>query len=148
MIELDARQCDVFSEYRKFRVPDSMANCFSCFWEQVIAGSGEYTHRVLPDACIEDPPVVVGPWTDPFVIRVPAGTKIVGARLHPGRGPSVLGIPALELLNQSASLYWGQTVSRFISPEGLSVGITCTPSMRDRTQVRCSGARLALPTLR
>lgn len=25
---------------------------------------------------------------------------------------------------------WGQTVSRFISPEGLLVGITCTPGMR------------------
>ena len=26
---------------------------------------------------------------------------------------------------------WGQTVSRLISPEGLLVGITCTPSMRE-----------------
>lgn len=26
---------------------------------------------------------------------------------------------------------WGQTVSRFISPEGLLVGLTHTPSMRD-----------------
>jgi hypothetical protein len=25
---------------------------------------------------------------------------------------------------------WGQTVSRFISPEGLLVAVTCTPSMR------------------
>lgn len=27
---------------------------------------------------------------------------------------------------------WGQTVSRFLSPEGLLVGITCTPSMRGK----------------
>ena len=27
---------------------------------------------------------------------------------------------------------WGQTVSRFISPEGLLVGITFTPSMREQ----------------
>jgi len=26
---------------------------------------------------------------------------------------------------------WGQTVSRFITPEGLLVGITFTPSMRE-----------------
>jgi hypothetical protein len=26
---------------------------------------------------------------------------------------------------------WGQIVSRFLAPEGLLVGITCTPSMRD-----------------
>jgi Glyoxalase-like domain len=28
---------------------------------------------------------------------------------------------------------WGQTVSRFITPEGLLVGITFTPSMREET---------------
>ena len=27
---------------------------------------------------------------------------------------------------------WGQTVSRFIAPEGLLVGVTLTPSMRER----------------
>jgi hypothetical protein len=27
---------------------------------------------------------------------------------------------------------WGQTVSRFISPEGLLVGITLTPLLRER----------------
>ncbi len=26
---------------------------------------------------------------------------------------------------------WGQTVSRFLSPEGMLVGITFTPSMRE-----------------
>ena len=25
---------------------------------------------------------------------------------------------------------WGQTVSRFLGPEGLLIGVTCTPSMR------------------
>lgn len=25
---------------------------------------------------------------------------------------------------------WGQTVSRFLAPEGLLIGVTCTPSMR------------------
>lgn len=28
---------------------------------------------------------------------------------------------------------WGQTVSRFLAPEGLLVGITFTPSMREKT---------------
>ena len=27
---------------------------------------------------------------------------------------------------------WGQTVSRFISPEGLLVGVTFTPAMREQ----------------
>jgi len=110
MIALDAHPRNVFSEYWEFPVPASLANRFLCFWKQVIIGSGEYAHLVLPDACIDivfvsdDPPIVVGPWTDPFVVRFPAGTKIVGVRLHPGLGPSVLGIPAAELLNQSAPL--------------------------------------------
>jgi len=26
---------------------------------------------------------------------------------------------------------WGQTVSRFLAPEGLLIGLTCTPSMRE-----------------
>jgi AraC-like DNA-binding protein len=111
MMKLDAHPHNVISEYREFPVPASMANHFLCFWKQVIVGSGEYTHRVLPDACIdivfinEGPPVVVGPWTSPFVVRLPAGTNILGARLHPGLGFTVLGIPATELLNQSAPLY-------------------------------------------
>ena len=27
---------------------------------------------------------------------------------------------------------WGQTVSRFLAPDGLLVGITSTPSMREK----------------
>jgi len=63
-------------------------------------------------------PVLFGPWTDPFVARFPAGTKIVGARLHPGLAPSFLGIPAAELLNQSAPLseLWGSNGARFGLP--------------------------------
>jgi AraC-like DNA-binding protein len=55
------------------------------------------------------------PWTDPFVARLAAGTRIVGARLHPGRAPSVLGVPAAELLNRSVplSVVWGMKNARF-----------------------------------
>jgi catechol 2,3-dioxygenase-like lactoylglutathione lyase family enzyme len=34
---------------------------------------------------------------------------------------------------------WGQTVSRFLGPEGLLVGITRTPSMRDEKQAAEDG---------
>lgn len=33
---------------------------------------------------------------------------------------------------------WGQTVSRFISPEGLLVGITFTPFLREKTERRAT----------
>jgi hypothetical protein len=65
-----------------------------------------FEHRVLPDACIDvvlindEPPMVVGPWTVPFVARLTVGTSITGVRLHPGRASCLLGIPASELLNQ------------------------------------------------
>lgn len=35
-----------------------------------------------------------------------------------------------EMLVKNKTEPWGQTVSRFISPEGLLVGVTFTPSMR------------------
>jgi AraC-like DNA-binding protein len=99
------------SEYREFPAPLPLSDYFLCFWTQTISGtSGEYVQQVLPDGCVDivfinqDPPVAVGPWTDPFTVSFSAGTRILGARLHPGRAPGLLGLPAVELLNQSAPL--------------------------------------------
>jgi AraC-like DNA-binding protein len=39
-----------------------------------------------------------------FVSRLPVGTRIIGARWHPGRAPGLLGLPACELINQSVAL--------------------------------------------
>ena len=81
MTNLDQNRQVVSSHYRESPVPISLANYFLCFGKQVIIGSVSYVHRVLPDACVDivfindAPPVVVGPWTDPFVVRFPAGTK-------------------------------------------------------------------------
>jgi hypothetical protein len=38
-----------------------------------------------------------------------------------------------QMLIRNKQEPWGQTVSRFISPEGLLVGLTFTPSMREGT---------------
>lgn len=109
-MSLDVSRCAAVSDYREFPVPARLANYFFCFWKQAIVGSHEYAHRVLPDACVDivfindDPPVVVGPWTNSFVARFAAGTRIVGARLHPGYASSLLGMPVTELLNRSAPL--------------------------------------------
>lgn len=120
-MNLDAHQQTVLSDYREFPVPAHLADYFLCFWKQLIVGSREYAHRVLPDACVDivlinaGPPVVVGPWTESFVARLAIGARIVGARLHPGCAASLLGIPAAELLNRSALLsdVWGQNRARF-----------------------------------
>lgn len=104
------RQHAVASDYREFPVPVQLVNHFLCFWTQAIVDSQEYAHQVLPDACIDivfindEPPIVVGPWTEPFIARLAAGTRIVGARLRPGYASSVLGIPASKLLNRSIPL--------------------------------------------
>ncbi len=68
---------------------------------------GAYEHRVLPDGCIDivlindEPPMVFGPWTVPFVARLAVGTIITGARLRPGHASCLLGMPVSELLNRA-----------------------------------------------
>jgi hypothetical protein len=45
---------------------------------------------------------------------------------------TVLESAGYRMLVKNKKEPWGQVVSRFISPEGLLVGITFTPSMRDQ----------------
>ena len=101
----------IVSDYREFPPPVALREHVMCLWTQSIARSpAEQAHRVLPDACIDivfinhDAPIVVGPWTEPFVARFTPGTTVVGARFHPGRATGVLGLPASTLLNQSVPL--------------------------------------------
>ena len=102
---------DAVSTYREFTPSLSLKEHVLCIWTQTIATSrGGYSHLVLPDACVDivfinnDAPVIVGPWTESFVANLAAGTTIVGVRFHPGRAPSLLGVPAHTLLNQSVPL--------------------------------------------
>jgi AraC-like DNA-binding protein len=108
----DASADTAVSDYREFPPPAPLAGYLLCLWTQTILGSrGEFAQRVLPDACIDlvlindEAPMVIGPWTEPFVARLAPGTTIVGARCHPGRAPGLLGLPASTLLNQSVTLH-------------------------------------------
>jgi len=47
------------------------------------------------------------------------------------RATRVLAARGYRMLVKNRKEPWGQTVSRFLSPEGLVVGITLTPSLRD-----------------
>jgi AraC-like DNA-binding protein len=104
------------SIYREFRPPPALAEHVLCFWTQTISASSEFIQRVLPDCCVDilllnALPMVIGPWTEPFHAVLPSGTRILGARCHPGLAASVLGVPASELLNISIPLrdLWGST---------------------------------------
>jgi AraC-like DNA-binding protein len=108
------------SDYREFPPPAPLAGYLLCLWTQTILGSrGEFAQRVLPDACIDlvlindEAPMVIGPWTEPFVALLAPGTTIVGARCHPGLAPGLLRLPASALLNQSVPLrdVWGSSVT-------------------------------------
>jgi AraC-like DNA-binding protein len=93
------------SDYREFRPPAALSEFLLCFWAQTIRSPAEFHQRVLPDACVDilllnELPMVAGPWTEPFIARLPPHTEIIGARCHPGLAPSLLGIPASELLNR------------------------------------------------
>lgn len=103
------------SSYREFRPPPALAEYLLCFWAQTTSLNCEVRQRVLPDCCVDilvlnGVPVVVGPWTEPFVSPLPPGTKILGARCHPGLASELLGMPASELLNRSVPLcdVWGR----------------------------------------
>jgi len=108
--------CDVdvtsaVSDYAEYSPPLPLARHLVCLWTQKIRGSrDEFAQRVLPDGCVDIvlindvTPMVIGPWTEPFVARLAAGTMIVGARCRPGHAPSLLGLPVSALLNQSVPL--------------------------------------------
>jgi AraC-like DNA-binding protein len=100
--------------YREFPPPAALAEFVLCFWTQTIRRSCGFTQRVLPDCCVDvvvvnGRPMAIGPWIEPFDTHLPAGTKILGARCHPGLASSLLGVPASELLNLSVPLcdVWG-----------------------------------------
>lgn len=78
----------------------------------------EFVQRVLPDGCVDillmnEVPIVVGPWTTPFIANLAPGANILAARICPGLASSLLGIPASELLNRSVPLadVWGSTTT-------------------------------------
>ncbi len=97
------------SEYREYPPPLELAEHLLCLWTQTIHSYTSFPQLVLPDCCVDilvmnGVPMVVGPWTEPFVADLAPGTNIIGARCHPGLASTLLGVPASELLNQSLPL--------------------------------------------
>jgi AraC-like DNA-binding protein len=77
----------------------------ACTWEQLATTGQE--QRVVPDACVDliwegDRLSIAGPDTQPRVVTLAPGSRLVGVRLRPGTAGAVLGLPASELCDVSA----------------------------------------------
>jgi AraC-like DNA-binding protein len=87
--------------YREHPPTPALAPWLACTWER--RGEGAAPVRVLPDGCIDviwtegSGVALVGPNTTAFEATVPAGRRMVGARLRPGAAPALLGIAAPRL---------------------------------------------------
>jgi AraC-like DNA-binding protein len=76
----------------------------ACTWEQD-ATTG-HRQRVVPDACVDliwagERLSIAGPDTQPRVVTLPPGSRLVGLRLRPGAAGPVWGLPASELRDVS-----------------------------------------------
>jgi AraC-like DNA-binding protein len=95
--------------YREARPTADLAGHIRRVWYRRI-GQEEASRpiRVVPDGCIDlmwmrGELLVAGPDTTAWVGRIPAGTEIVGLRFRPGTAPSVLGVPATEIVDDRLS---------------------------------------------
>jgi AraC-like DNA-binding protein len=98
-------------------VPELAGLVSSVQIQQVPPGSAPYTHRNIPHGGVElvcrvgSVPRIVGPLTRPLVEVLAPGTTMVGVRFRPGAAPSVLDLPASELLDLAvgADELWGRS---------------------------------------
>jgi len=96
----------------------TLAGLVSSVWiQQVSPDADPYTHRTIPYGGVElvcgvgSVPRVVGPLTRPLVEVLAPGTTVVGVRFRPGAAPSVLGLPASELIDLAVETdeLWGRS---------------------------------------
>jgi AraC-like DNA-binding protein len=117
----------------------ALAGLVSSVWiQQVAAGADPYAHRSIPHGGVElvcplgQVPRVVGPLTRPLVEVLAPGTTVVGVRFRPGAAPSVLGLPASELLDLTvdggelwgrAAVALGERLDRAAAPADALAGL-------------------------
>jgi AraC-like DNA-binding protein len=111
----------------------ALAGLVSSVWIQRVAPDADpYTQRNIPHGGVEllcrvgSVPRVVGPLTRALVEVLAPGTTVVGVRFRPGAAPSVLGLPASELVDLAvetdelwgrAAVALGERVADAASPE-------------------------------
>jgi AraC-like DNA-binding protein len=104
--------------HRERRPVAALARYVACVSvQQVFPGSETYSYRPVPNGSAEllcavgGMPQVVGPQSGPLEHTLEPGTTVVGVRFNPGAAPSVLGVPASEVVDLSvgADELWGRS---------------------------------------
>ncbi len=104
--------------YREFLPPAALRGTVACLWAR--RGDGAPV-RVLPDTCSDivwcpgAAPIVAGPDTSAWLSPTRPGELMVGARMLPGAGGAVLGVPLSLLRNQRIA---GSELALGRPPEG------------------------------
>ena len=106
----------IVQSFRERRPFTALERHVTCVWVQEVArDSAPYLYRTVPNGSAElvcaigSTPRIVGPQTGPTEQVLPPGTTVAGVRFRPGAAPSVLGMPASELvdLDIGAEDVWG-----------------------------------------
>lgn len=121
--------------YRELPPPPPIAAHVMCLWTR----EGPAAGRVLPDGCADivwtgERLLVAGPATRAVVPQVSAAATKVGIRFRTGAAAQALGLPAVELRDESVALeeIWGARGRE------LSERATDAPSARDRLRLLSS----------
>ncbi|MGI8593603.1 MAG: AraC family transcriptional regulator [Solirubrobacteraceae bacterium] len=104
--------------YHEHAPPPALAPWLACTWERRAGGGSPV--RVLPDGCVdviwtEDGGTqIVGANTTAFLVPLPAGAHVVGARLRPGAAPALLGVAGEALCDTRVPVayVWGSEGAR------------------------------------
>ncbi|HEV2088602.1 MAG TPA: helix-turn-helix transcriptional regulator [Cryptosporangiaceae bacterium] len=90
--------------YQEWRAPPALSSHVACLWAR-----RQGPPRVLPDGCVDlvwtgDELIVAGPATRAVVPRLPSAEPKLGIRFRIGAASPVLGLPAAELLDATATV--------------------------------------------
>jgi AraC-like DNA-binding protein len=104
--------------YREHAPPSTLAPWLACTWERRVIGGPPV--RVVPDGCVDvvwiqgEGTHIVGANTTAFLVSLPPGVHVVGARLRPGAAPALIGVSGEAVRDARVPLedVWGSKGAR------------------------------------
>jgi len=142
------------SDYRERKPAAALDRYVACVWTQRIGpGSTPLVQRIVPDGCVDIVWLggrlhVAGPDTGPVLAPLDPGSTVVGLRFRPGLAPTMLGLPATELLDDRVDLdlLWGRASDRLAERMGEAGGPGAAGRLLERELVeRLPGAAAVDP---